>query len=391
MHKTIITLLAFALSACASAPVEKPLAVEVTPVQPLGLSDAGVLFWDQATRTDRFRRMEHFYAGLEVAAAPHVRVLPRGAALDSATIARVNGYLDTMNAAGIMVLQDGKIRYEHYRLGFGPKQRWTSFSVAKSFTSTLLGAALKDGYISSLSDPVTKYLPQLKGSAYDGVTVEQIATMTSGVKWNEDYTDPKSDVAQMLATKPVPGETQEITYAKTLTREAPAGTKWVYKTLETGLLGDIVAAATHQSLAAYAKQKIVDPAGFAGKLFWMTDLTGSNIGGCCLSLRLSDYARMGQWVMEGGQPSVPAGWFAKAGSPQVDFGKGYGYGYQWWTFPGGNFGAQGIFGQYITIVPSQKLVVAVVSDYKTATGEGLTEARRGLWKTLIDATRRRRE
>ncbi|MEO1968074.1 MAG: serine hydrolase domain-containing protein [Sphingomonadaceae bacterium] len=390
MKRLVYALAALSLASCASVQTDpgQSLAIATKPAKQLDMADAGVLFWDQPTRTDRFRHMEDFYAGLEVAPAPHVRPLPKGEPLDDATIAKVNGYLEQMNAAGFMVLQDGKIRYEHYRLGFGPKQRWTSFSVAKSFTSTLLGAAIKDGYIASLSDPVTKYLPQLKGSAYDGVTVEQIATMTSGVKWNEDYTDPKSDVAQMLATKPVPGETQEITYAKTLTREAPPGTKWVYKTLETGLLGDIVSAATHQSLAAYAKQKIVDPAGFAGRLFWMTDLTGSNIGGCCLSIRLSDYARMGQWVMEGGLPSVPKGWFAKAGSPEVHFGDGYGYGYQWWTYPEGNFGAIGIFGQYITIVPSQRLVVAVVSDYKTATGEGLTSARRALWKTLIDATRR---
>lgn len=390
MKRFGMALAALALTGCATAQGDAGagLAKVTRPPHQLDMADAGVLFWDQATRTDRFRHMEDFYAGLEVAPSPHVRRLPKGPPLDAATIARVDGYLADMNAAGIMVLQDGKIRYESYRLGFGPQQRWTSFSVAKSFTSTLLGAAIKDGFIASLSDPVTKYLPMLKGSAYDGVTVEQVATMTSGVKWNEDYTDPKSDVARMLATKPVAGETQEETYAKTLSREAPTGSKWVYKTLETGLLGDIVSAATHQSLAAYAKRKIADPAGFAGPLFWMTDLTGSNIGGCCLSLRLADYARMGQWVMEGGQPSVPQGWFAKAATPQVDFGGGYGYGFQWWTFPGGNFGAQGIFGQYITIVPSQKLVVAVVSDYQTATGEGLTAARRGLWQTLIDATRR---
>jgi CubicO group peptidase (beta-lactamase class C family) len=188
----------------------------------------------------------------------------------------------------------------------------------------------------------------------------------------------------MLSVAPVQGESQAVTYARTLTREAPAGEKWVYKTLETNLLGDIVAAATGKTLAAYAKEKIVDPAGFAGGLFWMTDLTGGNIGGCCLSIRLADYARMGQWVLEGGQPSVPEGWFAQAGAAQVDLGKGFGYGYQWWTYPGGFYGAQGIFGQYITIVPEQDMVVAVVSNYPTATGEGLTQARMGLWQTLIE-------
>lgn len=374
---------ALALASCATAPIDRPLAVQSVPSTPVAANDAGLLFWDQATRTDRFRRLEDFYPGLEVAAASKVRVLPSGAPLDAATVAKIDAQLETINAAGIVVLQDGKVRYERYRLGFARDQRWTSFSVAKSFTSTLLGAAVKDGAL-SLSDPVTKHLPGLRGTAYDGVTVEQVATMTSGVKWNEDYSDPKSDVARMLSGAPVPGEPQSVTYARTLTREAPAGSQWAYKTLETNLLGDLVAAATGRSLADYAKAKIVDPAGFAGGLFWMTDLTGRNIGGCCLSIRLSDYARMGQWVLEGGQPSVPAGWFAKAASKQADIGvEGFGYGYQWWTNPRG-FGAQGIFGQYITIVPSQRLVIAVVSSHPTATGKVLSEARVALWRTVAE-------
>ena len=386
MRKWMVSLGALALAACASAPVERPLAVQSTPATPLPQGDAGVLFWDQATRTDRFRRLENFYPGLEVAAAPRTRALPRGAGFDPATIAAIDAQLEVMNAAGIMILQDGKVRFERYRLGLTPEQRWTSFSVAKSFTSTLLGAAVKDGAL-ALSDLVTKHLPGLAGTAYDGVTVEQIATMTSGVKWNEDYADPKSDVARMLLVAPVAGEPQSVTYAKTLTREVPAGQKWVYKTLETNLLGDIVAAATGQSLAAYAKQKIVDPAGFAGGLFWMSDMTGRNIGGCCLSIRLSDYARMGQWVLEGAQPSVPADWIERAGGSRVDFGKGAGYGYQWWDYPDG-FGAQGIFGQGITIVPEQRVVIALVSNYSAATGKGFADARRTLWKAVVEGAKR---
>ncbi|MBX9898117.1 MAG: beta-lactamase family protein [Qipengyuania sp.] len=382
-----ICLGALALASCATAPVERPLAVRSVPRTPPPADDAGLLFWSQATRTDRFRKLEDFYPGLEVAAAPRVRGLPRGAPLDTATLAKIDAQLEAINAAGIMVLQDGKVRYERYRLGFAPDQRWTSFSVAKSFTSTLLGAAVKDGAL-SLSDPVTEHLPGLRGTAYDGVTVEQVATMTSGVKWNEDYTNPKSDVARMLSVTPVAGEPQSVTYARTLMREAPAGSKWVYKTLETNLLGDIVAAATGRSLADYAKEKIVDPAGFSGGLFWMTDLTGRNIGGCCLSVRLSDYARLGQWVLEGGQPSVPADWFERAGTRHADIGvPGYGYGYQWWTNPLG-FGAQGIFGQYITIVPSQRLVIAVVSSHPTATGKALSEARAALWRVVSEGAAR---
>lgn len=384
MRKVILGAALFALAACGTPVAERPLAVQTTPRTPAAPDDPGVLFWSQPVRADRFARLEDFYAGLQVSAAPRARALPQGAPFAAADAAAIASHLQAMGAVGIMVLQDGRVRHRWSRDGSDP--RWTSFSVAKSFTSTLLGAAVKDGSI-ALSDPVTKHLPALTGTAYDGVTVEQVATMTSGVKWNEDYTDPKSDVAQMLLVAPVPGELQSVTYAKTLRREAPAGSKWVYKTLETNLLGDIVAAATGKSLAAYAKEKIVDPAGFAGPLFWMVDRTGVNIGGCCISLLLSDYARMGQWVLEGSQPSVPPGWFERAGGRRVDIGGGNGYGYQWWSNPTG-FGAQGIFGQYITIVPTERLVIAVVSNHPTATGRRLTEARNALWRTVAEAAKR---
>ncbi len=348
-----------------------PAVTQSTPAQMASLDPSeSILFWNDARRSAAFRSMETMFPGLEVAAASQTRHLPDGKALSADQEAAVRTFMAETSAAGVMVLQDGKVRFEDYAMGLDSNDRWTSFSVAKSFTSTLLGAAIQDGHIESVDTPVTAVIPALAGTAYDGVTVGQIAMMTSGVAWNEDYTDPDSDVAKMLAIAPVEGESQAVTYARTLKREAPAGQKWVYKTLETNLLGLIVEEATGKSLAAYSAEKIVDPAGFSGGMFWMQDLTGGNIGGCCLSLRLSDYARFGQFVLEGGDGVVPEGWFAEAGAPQVSFAPrapGFGYGYQWWAYPGGNYGAQGIFGQAITIVPEEKLVVAVVSNWPTAT------------------------
>lgn len=381
--------LALGLAGCAggegTTPTPAPLAVtEVTPATPPSMDPKdSVLFWNDARRSAAFRSMETLFPGLEVAAPARARTLPQAARpLPAATQAKLRGFMVATQAAGVMVLQDGRIVFEEYGLGLGPTDRWTSFSVAKSFTSTLLGAAIRDGVISGIDAPVTTILPELAGTAYEGVTVGQVATMTSGVGWNEDYTNPASDVAKMLAIAPVAGESQAVTYARTLKREAPAGQKWVYKTLETNLLGLIVERATGKTLAAYAAEKIVRPAGFAGGLFWMQDLTGGNIGGCCISLRLSDYARMGQWVLEGAEPTVPQDWFARAGGKPVDFGQGYGYGYQWWAYPQG-FGAQGIFGQAITIVPESRLVIAVVGNYPAASAKALTEARRAMIAGVI--------
>lgn len=352
-------------------PASPPVVTQVLPQEMASLDPANsILFWSDERRSAAFRDMENSFVGLNVAPANVVRQLPRGDALDAETAAAIRSFMKDTQAAGVMVLQDGRVRFEEYGLGFKPDERWTSFSVAKSFTSTLLGAAITDGFVAGLDQQVVDVIPELKGTAYDGVTIGQVATMTSGVGWVEDYTDPNSDVAKMLAVEAVPGELQVITYARTLKRVAPPGEKWVYNTLETNLLGLIVEEATQMPLANYAASKIVEPAGLAGDMFWMQDLSGGNIGGCCISLRLSDYARFGQFALEGGHGTVPDGWFTDAGKPHVSFAPrapGFGYGYQWWAYPNGAYGAQGIFGQAITIVPEKRLVVAVVSNWPTAT------------------------
>lgn len=362
------------VAATTSAPMMAAGPVAITQPPQRDQSELQILFWSDAQRSQRFRGMEQWFAGHEVPAAQSPRALPKGDSLSTALQADLRALMQASNAAGIMVLEDGKVRYEAYGLGLGAQDRWTSFSVAKSFTSTLLGAAVKDGFIASLDDPVTRYIPTLAGSAYDGVSVRQLATMTSGVARNEDYTDPNSDVAQMNRFVVEYGADAIVAQMKALGREAPAGQKWVYKTGETNLIGVVVENAVGMSLAEYSQAKIVDPAGFEGGMFWMVDPRGGNIGGCCLSLRLSDYARMGQFALEGGKGAVPEGWFAEAGRALVDFGPdapGFGYGYQWWTFPCGNYGAQGIFGQAITLVPEKNLVVAVVSNWPTATSSEL--------------------
>ncbi len=378
-----LAVLCAGLAACAAPAlqtVSPPLAAEN-----LRTRSTEVLFWDEATRADRFRHMEEYFPGIEIAPPSAHTDLGKGAPLSQDASAELDQWLARGDIAGIMVLDHGKVRYERYGLGFGPDQRWTSFSMAKSVTSTLVGAALKDGYIRSLSDPVSRYIPGLKGSAYDDVTVEQLLTMTSGVKWNEDYTDPKSDVALEFTVEPDPGESQVVTYMKRLPREAPAGEKWVYKTGETNLIGALVEEATGQKLAAYAKRKIVDPAGLAHKVFWQTDLTGGNVGGCCIEMTLGDYARFGRFVLQGGKGSVADDWFARAGAQHVDLGGGFGYGYQWWTYPGGNFGAVGIFGQSITLFPAQDLAIVILSNWPQATGSALSNPRNALVLELAAA------
>lgn len=352
--------------------------------------DQNVLFWTVEQRDAAFRAMDQLVRSNTIPAAGTATPLPAGRPLSLPV--DVNAHMQRQRHAGLIVVHDGKVRLERYGLGFSADGRWTSFSVAKSLTSTLVGAALRDGHIKSLEDPVTAYIPDLKGSAYDDVTVRQLLTMTSGVRWNEDYTDPKSDVALFNAHRAEPGVDVTVSYMRTLPREAPAGSKWVYKTGETNLIGVLVSSATGKTLSDYASEKLWKPIGMERDGFWMLGSTGHEISGCCVSATLRDYARFGLFMLGGGKTVLPEGWIAQATTKQADIGQpGRGYGFQWWTNDDGSYAAQGIFGQGIFIDPKRKLVVASNGNWPTATDpEGVGKAREAFYRAVqqaVDAER----
>ncbi|MCB2033958.1 MAG: serine hydrolase, partial [Ottowia sp.] len=261
----------------------------------------------------------------------------------------VDAFMAGQRSAALLIVQGGKLRLERYGLGFDADGRWTSFSVAKSFTSTLVGAALRDRFIRSMDDKVSTYIPEMKGSAYDDVSVQQLLTMTSGVRWNEDYADPNSDVARFNNHQPEPGVDALVSYMRRLPRDAPAGTRWHYSTGETNLVGILVSRAVGKPLAQYLQEKIWQPAGMERPATWLLSKSGQEISGCCLQAAPRDFARFGQFILEGarvgGQSVVPEGWLQQATSKQADIGQpGRGYGYQWWTYDDGSFSARGIFG-----------------------------------------------
>lgn len=364
-------------------------AMTVAPEDMARLRQVGaeILFWDQPTREKNFRAMEKLFPGHVVEAGSRVRPLPFGDPLPIPA-AEIDAFMASQNAAGLIVLQDGRIRLERYGLGFSREGRWTSFSVAKSFTSTLVGAAIRDGHIRSVADPVTRYIPELAGSGYDGVTVAQLLTMTSGVKWSENYTDPASDVAKMYASPAPAGMDATVAYMRSLPRETPPGEKFVYKTGETNLIGVLVSKAVGKPIATYLSEKVWKPYGMEQDAFWMVDPTGHEVSGCCLSVSLRDYARMGQFALEGGAGLVPAGWIADATRPHVPLdGAGFGYGYQWWTYPGGLYGAQGIFGQGIVVDPKTRTVIAISGAWPTASDRKLGAERLAFAARVLAAVR----
>ncbi|MGB7575717.1 MAG: serine hydrolase [Thermodesulfobacteriota bacterium] len=336
-------------------------------------TDKNVLFWSIPQRDAAFRAMDRIpllSKSRIISPGKDVYPLPKGVPLDVGI--DVDAYMKDQRTAGLVIIQDGKIRLEKYGLGFSADGRWTSFSVAKSFTSTLVGAAIKDGYIKSIDDKVSDYIPDLKGSVYDNVTIRQLLTMTSGVKWNEDYADPKSDVALFNAHKAEPGVDVTVSYMRKLKREAPPGTKWVYKTGETNLIGVLVSSATKKNLSEYLSEKVWRPFGMEHDASWLLGSTGHEISGCCLQASTRDFARFGLFILGGGiaerKSVLPDGWIAEATRKHADTNQAeYGYGYQWWTVNDGSYAARGIFGQGIFIDPKRKLVIASNSNWPQAT------------------------
>ncbi len=195
----------------------------------------------------------------------------------------VDAYMAQQRSAALLILHDGRLRLERYGLGFDRDGRWTSFSVAKSITSTLLGAAVRDGKIRSLDDKVSDYIQEMKGSAYDEVSVRQLLTMTSGVRWNEDYANPDSDVARSATPSPRKGVDALVSYLRKLPRACRPATRWNYSTGETNLVGVLVSQATGKPLASYLSEKIWVPAGMEQQATWLLSRTGQEISGCCIA------------------------------------------------------------------------------------------------------------
>lgn len=282
-------------------------------------------------------------------------------------------FLAIDRVSGLIILKDGKVAYETYQLGNTPKSRWTSMSVAKSVTTTLIATAIKDGYIKSLDEPVTKYVPRLKDSAYDGVTIRDVLMMSSGAKWNETYTDPNSDRRHLLKAQESQQRPAAMEVMAKLSRAVEPGTKFNYSTGETQVAGEILHGAIKRPLADYLSEKIWKPYGMESEAKWWLDSpNGLEIAGSGLSVTLRDFARFGQFYLDGGvingKSILPDGWMNEASTPKVlKGGTPLDYGYMWWIATSDKaradkaFMARGIFGQFIYIDPKERVVIAMTS------------------------------
>jgi CubicO group peptidase (beta-lactamase class C family) len=353
-------------------------------------SSQNPLFWNTQQRDAAFRATEQLkILPLRMVEKGETMPLKQGAAL-SIDMDKVDSLFEQMRGSGLVVLHKGELRYERYGLDFSASEKWTSFSVAKSFTSTLVGAALKDGHIKSLDDKVTDYVTHMRGSAYDDVTIEQLLTMTSGVEWDESYNDPNSDVNRFNTHVPDEGVDVVASYMRKLKRAVEPGTRYLYSTGETNLIGLVVSEATGIPLADYLSDKIWKHIGAEQDASWLLNTTGHEISGCCIQAGTRDFARFGNFILNGakvnGESITPEGYIETATSKQADFGSSnLSYGYQWWVYADGRYDGRGIFGQGILIDPKNDLVIAINANWPSASAREYSALRYELYNLIRDA------
>ncbi len=341
------------------------------------------LFADD-TRVENFRSMDRIFPSKYIQPAADVwafeddpRPLPTTYEWQGEQH-NIADFLARTETTGLLVAHDGQILHEAYYLGNEASSPATSWSMAKSFLSALVGIALEQGHIHSLDDAVTDYVPELRGSGYEDVPIKHVLTMSSGVAFDEDYNNPLSDVNMIFIRAFGLGTPMVDTIAQ-LERVREPGIYNDYISSDSMVLGLLLEKATGQPVADYLEEMLWQPVGMEAEAFWNLDRTGTEISFCCLNATLRDYARLGRLYLHEGQRDgvqiVPREWVIESVTPQgahlepgdnPDSFWTFGYGYQWWIpeEPDGDFLAIGVWGQYIYVYPRYNMVIVKSSaDY----------------------------
>jgi CubicO group peptidase (beta-lactamase class C family) len=299
-------------------------------------------------------------------------------------------FIKNSQTTGFLVLKDGKIVYQDYWLGHSQDKQHISFSMAKSFVSALMGIAIEEGFVTSVEQAVTEYVPELIDSGYEGVSIKNVLQMSSGVSFNEDYGDFNSDINRFSRATAFGTSLDE--FSASLNREREPGTYHHYVSIDTQVLGMVLTRATGKSLTHYLSEKIWQPLGMEHQAFWLADDYDMELALGGLNVSLRDYAKLGwlylnlgEWKDGQGQVQqiVPKQWVVDsitADAPRLVAGENnpassssFGYGYQWWLPLGAEdeFSAQGIYNQYIYIDPDQRLVIVKNSANYSFTDKSL--------------------
>lgn len=339
-----------------------------------------------------FRSMETLFTTRTVPRSGPVWQLPRADhALDfsysfQGKTYTADQFLERTYTNALLVMKNGKIVSEIYRNNSNDRTRFIGWSMTKSITSILIGCALAEGRIKSLDDPITKYLPELKGGGYDGVTIRQTLQMRSGVDYEERYDfDHPGAAATNHINALVKNVARFADAARTVKRAHPPGAVFQYKTLDTAVLGWLLERVSGgDTIAGYATKHLWEPLGAESDAFFIMDGPpgiGREFNGAGFNATLRDFARVGLMMLNNGQANghqiISPEWVAESTHPiepnQTSPMGPMGYGYQWWTLGGGSYSAIGLQGQYVFVDPRSRTVVVKLSyfppDEQTASEE----------------------
>lgn len=355
-------------------------------------SDESPLFWTPEQQIVGYRNWDKIFPTRIIPKGNKVYSLPKKLiSLDNLKFnfkgesVTVDEYFKRQNVAGLLVIKNGHIVYERYGLGNTEDTLWCSFSVAKSVTSLLVGAAIKDGYINNVDEKVTDYLPRLRGSSYEQSSIRNILQMASGVKWNEDYADPKADINMM------PWDARGLyKYLAIKPRIHPPGKVFKYNSAETNLVGTLLRSAIGNNLSTYLSDKIWKPFGMEHEANWELGLPGGGeTSGSSISASLRDFGRIGMFTLANGRLAdgtsiLTDNWIQDSITPSIAKKN---YGYLWWLDSPVSYEAMGIFGQAIIVYPKEDVVIAMHSARSTASGLSDIKFQHALFSAMRDAVK----
>ncbi|MBU2862277.1 beta-lactamase family protein [Reinekea forsetii] len=285
----------------------------------------------------------------------------------------VENWLQNTSTTALVVVRGNDIVHEQYRLGTEEYDQRISWSVAKSFLSALFGIAVNEGAIADLNAPVTEYVPRLKGTGYEGVSIKNVLQMSSGIHFNEDYGDFNSDINRFGRIMALGGSFDD--FASSFSSNREQGTYMHYVSIDTHVIGMVLRAATGESIVDYFNDRLWSKLGTERDAIYITDSQGEPmvLGG--LNLISRDYARFGKLYRDfgrvNGEQVIPEQWIQSSITPDAPHlmpGKRstssttFGYGYQWWVPENADqeFMAIGIYGQFIYI--NRALDVVIVKN-----------------------------
>ncbi|NDG38718.1 MAG: class C beta-lactamase-related serine hydrolase [Betaproteobacteria bacterium] len=357
---------------------------------------AGTLsnWYTQDHMVGAYSAMETLFPVRTVRAGQALRALPRSdAAPDWPFIQR---YLDSHPATGLLVLKDGKVLVERYQYGRQPEHRFTSFSMAKTLVAMAIGVAVSEGKIASIDDPVERYEPALAATAWKGVAIRHVLNMSSGVRFDETYDKPNTDIAALSRTWARQGGGLLAALGRFQDRDAAAGDRFKYISADTQVLAQVLTRAVGQPLADYVSDKLWQPLGAEADAVWITDPQGMEAAYCCMSARLRDWGRLGLLLAERGQRDgqsvIPAEWVDAATTVRLRDGHlqpgratpYFGYGFQTWVFPDRlGFALLGVRGQSVFVHPRLKLVMVQTAVWRSSSDLTLSRQRDALWRDIV--------